>query len=497
MKVLSKIFLNCSIFALLPVFANAAGTYYTGGYQSPQNRYSQQPYAQRASSYYSQQGVSNYNKNQYANAGYSTANRGNVYQQNKKLQQSKQKNNVVSSSKDGFSFGAGISRQTGMWQFEMKESQSILHYDNIDWNVLDVNAAYVFGGDTKVKIGAGVQYGMQAGESTMIDDDVSNGGYFIAELVDTNGDFYGNLIGRALSAGTSKGGSMMGFNAGVGLQDFMKVGNLKITPSVGWRYLKYSLETSDNHVMSMESTDGGYNCYMVEGSDEMMCEPILGWYDGAFNSSGEFEITGESFLVPDVNGLISTPAGYINTGRNFYATQAGVTHKYDVEWSGPYLAFDILYDINQHNNVNAFVELGLPSYTATGDQPYRFDWQHPKSVEDTKGLGGAFHLGLGANWTTALTDSVALSIGMTYDYYTVSDADAKTYLNGDYYNELYNAIFIDGGYATEEDMLANNSDARNIKQMEEECPGWVCNADGEIESFYKSLGVRVGINARF
>ena len=39
MKTLSRLFFNCSIFALLPVIANAAGTYYTGGYQSPQARY--------------------------------------------------------------------------------------------------------------------------------------------------------------------------------------------------------------------------------------------------------------------------------------------------------------------------------------------------------------------------------------------------------------------------------------------------------------------------
>ena len=47
MKMLSKLFLNCSLFALLPVVANAAGTYYTGGYQSPQTRYAQKSYTQR------------------------------------------------------------------------------------------------------------------------------------------------------------------------------------------------------------------------------------------------------------------------------------------------------------------------------------------------------------------------------------------------------------------------------------------------------------------
>ena len=72
---------------------------------------------------------------------------------------------------------------------------------------------------------------------------------------------------------------------------------------------------------------------------------------------------------------------------------------------------------------------------------------------------------------------------------------AETWI--EYYNDIYNQIFVEGGYATEEDMLANNSVAQDIKQIESECPGWVCNASGEIESFYKALGVRLGINAKF
>lgn len=491
MKLLSKLFLNCSVFALLPVIANAAGTYYTGGYQSPQARYSQGAYSQR--------GMSSYTQNRYANAGYSTTNSRNQYQQNRYGQQqnSQQKNNVASASKNGFSLGAGVSRQTGMWQFEMKNSESILHYDNVDWNVFDINADYVFGDKTKIQVGAGFTYGMQAGESTMVDDDLSNGGYFIAELVDENDNVVGNQIGRAFSIGTSKDGSMMGFNAGIGLKDFMKWGGLKITPSVGWRYLTYTLETHNNHGMSMDSFDGGNSCYVVEGSDEMQCDPLISWYEYTTDSNGNIVITDSAYLVRDENGVISTPAGYIDMGGNYYYGQPGISHKYEVEWSGPYLALEMLYDINQNNSVDAFIELGLPSYTATGDQPYRFDWQHPKSVEDSSGIGSAFHLGMGANWTTALTNTVALSVGVTYDYYTVSDADAKTYLNGDYYMGIYNEIWETGNYATEEDMVAQNSVARDIKQIEADCPGWVCSADGEIESFYKSLGVRVGINAKF
>ena len=136
-----------------------------------------------------------------------------------------------------------------------------------------------------------------------------------------------------------------------------------------------------------------------------------------------------------------------------------------------------------------------------GDQPYRFDWAHPKSVEDEAGMFSAFHFGAGFNWTTAITNSVAFSIGLTYDYYTVGGADAKTYLNMNYYNDWYNMILNSDRWNGDEDAMLNPEDgdptAINIKALEESCPGGVCSTSGEIDSFYKSLGIRVGINAKF
>ena len=57
MSMLSRVLLNVSVFAMLRVLANAAGTYYTGNYQSPQTRNAQRSYSpQRANNAnYSQQ----------------------------------------------------------------------------------------------------------------------------------------------------------------------------------------------------------------------------------------------------------------------------------------------------------------------------------------------------------------------------------------------------------------------------------------------------------
>ena len=159
--------------------------------------------------------------------------------------------------------------------------------------------------------------------------------------------------------------------------------------------------------------------------------------------------------------------------------------------------------------MNARLEFGLPLYTSTGDQPYRTDWQHPKSVEDKGSFGDAWHIGLGANYMTALTDTVALTFGFTFDYYTMSGGEASTYLNEDYYMRIYNKIlakYIAAGL-TEYDMLHGYTQdeieygpdptAVNIIDTKNKCPGWVCKVDNEIESVYKSIGIRIGIQAKF
>ena len=510
---ITKKLLSCSILALMPVMANAAGTYYNGAYQSPQTRYSQQGYSQQRyvprSRNYSQQGVSSYSRNQYSTAGYSSARGNQTARRTGATPTGMNEGSVAYGNDQGFYLGAGLSRQTGMWQFEMKNADSILHYDNIDWNVFDVNAGYKFmAGNTPMQIAAGLQYGMQASESTMIDDDISNGGYFVTEWgEDTNSDgiadkVLGNQMGRALSIGTSRDGSMTGFNAAIGFTNAFQWGKLKVTPSVGWRYLKYSLETHNSHGMSIDTFDGPGGCIKLNG--EVQCDPVLIFYDSAGNQylATRSDTNGDGSI--DLYDEIEVPDGYqyVNTGSTYYYGQTGISHKYDVEWSGPYVSLDMLYDINQNNLVNAYVELGLPSYTATGDQPYRFDWQHPKSVEDSAGVGSAFHLGLGANWSTSLSDTVMLTLGVTYDYYSVSDANAQTFLNGNYYTDIYNELlrqWEEAGY-TETDMLNPSTGdpvALNIKDLEAECPGWVCTDNGEIESFYKSLGVRIGIKAKF
>ena len=500
MKKTARILMNCSLFAMLPVFANAAGTYYTGAsYQAPQTRYGQSASYTNGTTYARPTG---YATSGYSSVRYNNQNANVVAQRQNQVRVQPTTNASAKQSdgiKNGFHISGGISRQNAMWKMEMKESGSVLHYDNVAWNVLDLNGKYVFNmGNTKGAVEAGFKYGMQWGnESTMVDDDITKGGYFVTQWVDTSNNVIGDQIGHALSVGSSEGGSMMGFNVGFGLPGVMQLGNVKITPSLGYRYFKHKLETKKNYGLSVDTAA----CFTTPGSDEVQCDTaVIVHYDNGTN---------QIIWRDSITGRVDVADGveYIDTGGTYYYRQPGVSHSYEVVWSGPYVAMDMLYDINANNSVDARVEIGLPGYSAEGDQPYRFDWQHPKSVKDDAGMFGAFHLGLAANWTTAISNSVSLSLGVTYDYYNVNGADAETYLNAAYYTGRYNELLAQWATVyptdTEKYMLgqmtgvAGDPTAISIKNLESSCSGWVCKASKEIDSFYRSLGVRVGVNARF
>ena len=156
------------------------------------------------------------------------------------------------------------------------------------------------------------------------------------------------------------------------------------------------------------------------------------------------------------------------------------SHEYETKWAGPYLALDMEYQINKDNLITGGIELGLPIYESKGNQPYRWDWAHPTSVEDKGEFGDAYHLGLNADWMTSITDSTYLSLGFTYDYYKVSNATAKTYLS-----PSGQAYLLATYQITEEQYNAYQA------------AGWTIEEKDEINSIYKSMGIRVGINMQF
>lgn len=486
-------FLGACLMAVVPEFAGAAGTYYN-------NNLYQQRYG---------------NTGNYASSrGYGYAS---TYGQNttktttktiKKTKKTKTATRKSSSEKQGFVLDAGFEHQLASWKFDMNSAKSKLHYDNLMWNVIGAEGTYYFGDTVPMQIKIGGHYGVQYDESPMVDDDISQGGYGIMNWTDESGNIIGTQSGHALSVGTSKGGNQYGFNAAIGLTDYFSAGRVKFTPSIGYRYLKYKLTTKQNYGVAVDifdSNDAHPYVTCISGYlGEIQCDPFLLFY----STTGAITLTGR---VIDEDGnlsdIIQAPgiAGFniagVNTGGTYYYEQSGTSHEYETTWAGPYVALDAEYEIDSMNTVSAGVELGLPIYTADGNQPYRYDWEHPKSVEDKSAFGDAIHFGLNANWITEISDSTSLTIGFTYDYYSVSNATANTYLNSTYYLSLYNAYedaYTEGmnnGTLTEYQQSVLEEEMAAIEGYEAD--GWVLKTDKEINSVYRSMGIRVGVNVKF
>ena len=488
MKFFNRVLFNCCLCAVFPVVADAAGTYYDGNrYQNPQNRY----------------GV---NSAGYSN-GYNTRGYGQNMQNigvrktvtttvTKKSQQATKK-----SGKNGFSLDVGASHEFADWDFEMKNAGSKLHYDGLRWNVISGNAAYYFGGSTPMQIKAGARYGVQYGEIPMVDDDISSEAMWEPLELDVDGNQETAITGTpAISIGAGKGGSQFGFNASFGLTDFFKMGNLKITPSIGYRYFQYKVETKKNYGLMIDVLNSAtfVNCIEVQNG-ELQCSPYIGFADATglvFGFAG-FAVDADGHLLTNEDGSYviynNTSATQIDVGNTYYYEQSGTSHSYETSWAGPYVALDMEYAVNDNNFMNLGLEFGLPIYNSKGDQPYRFDWAHPTSVEDKGDFGDAWHFGLNGNWATQISDGMSLNFGFMYDYYFVKDATATTYLNPSQYEEIYDAY----KYYYDNDQLTAEGLEYFQSLQELKSNGWASESKSEIESIYKSLGFRVGLNLKF
>jgi len=495
MNKLYRVLFNVVMVAIIPGIAWGAGTYYNNNL-----------YQQRYGNGYNNMSTGGSYGNRYGQA--QTATRTTTTR-TVTTKRSKSSSSQSSEAKQGFVLGAGLNHEFASWNFDMNTAGSKLHYDDVRWNVFDVSGAYYFGSSTPMQVKVGAKYGMQFDESPMVDDDISQGGYLSMTWTDDAGNVVGYQTGHALSVGTSKGGTQMGFNAAFGLTDLFSVGRAKMTPSIGYRYFKHKLTTEQNYGVAidvLESTNNHLYITCISGyMGEIQCDPFLLFY----SSNGDITITGRTETAGGISDLIQVPAisGFVtegvSTGGTYYYEQSGTSHEYTTTWAGPYLALDMEYVINNDNVVSSGIELGLPVYTSEGNQPYRYDWAHPKSVEDSASFGDAIHFGLNANWKTSITDSMMLTLGMTYDYYSVSSATAKTFLNAGYYEELYDDYY--RWYTNGVDDNNNPLSEYQMAMLEEELDtiddyrgaGWILESPGEIKSVYKSMGIRLGIEVRF
>jgi len=469
--------------------ARGASSYMgTGGYQSPQSYYrpgtasgaAAGGAAGSASGYYSGGGGYYNGSSGYAGAG----NQEGSFNRMPTASQARQKAAVgkkkgAADGEDGFSLSAGLGRQYAQWQYNLNMAGSILNYGDLVWNVLDVKAGYK---TEDVVVGIGLQYGMQAGKSYMTDDDITNGG---GDYIFEGGGQRLVLSNSVLSIGEVKGGNMLGINFGIGLANAFTSDSVKITPSIGYRMMKYKLKTTNNNGLSVE-----YNGELC-GPDELgsiTCPALLSFWNG---NNWVYSRMINIGTLQDPMYIYQIPGGGIlgvDAGDNYIFTQSGTSHVYEVSWNGPYIAADIDIGLGGDYSMSGRIELGFPGYEAVGDQPYRIDWAHPKSLGDKKGMFGAFHFGMGANWMAKISDQMRMSIGLTYDYYEVKKANATSYLSKDYYEDVL-------AWAEEK---GRDDILDQIDELYKSCNNsWTCVESNEVNSFYRAMGIRLGIEGEF
>ena len=487
--------------------ANAASPYMgTSGYQSPQSYYrpsagsgAEAASGAQAGSYYNGGGYYNNSNSGYAGARNQEGsfNRMPTAGQARQNAAARKKNAADSApGEDGFFLGAGLSRQYAQWQYELQTLGSILNYSDLAWNVFDVKAGYKTG---DVVIGLGLQYGMQAGKSFMTDDDITNGGGgYKFEGEDHDHKPTGFVVRNSiLSIGESKGGSMLGMHLGLGLANAFGSDSVKITPSIGYRMMKYKLTTSNNSGLSVE-----YNDALCEPDDlgSLMCPAMISFWDGSDwvylqNMINIGTLNDPVWIYP-----IPPGASGADYGDNYAFTQAGFSHVYEVSWNGPFIAADIDVGLGGDYSMSGRIEIGFPGYEAVGDQPYRIDWAHPKSLGDKKGMFGALHLGMGANWMAKISDQMRMSIGLTYDYYEVKKADAVSYLSKYYYDGVrkWAEDPKEDGTGPGKDADRRQDVIDQLDDLYKSCNNsWTCVDPGEVNSFYRAVGIRIGIEGEF
>ncbi|MDR2098570.1 MAG: hypothetical protein LBO78_00910 [Rickettsiales bacterium] len=103
----------------------------------------------------------------------------------------------------------------------------------------------------------------------------------------------------------------------------------------------------------------------------------------------------------------------------------GTTHIYPVDWTGPFVAANLERAISPKETFNIYAELFFPTYRAEGTWPGRDELQQYPSFVDEG--GSSIGLQLDMTYKYKIYPNVDLSIGGSFEYYRVQDADTTTY----------------------------------------------------------------------
>ena len=109
---------------------------------------------------------------------------------------------------------------------------------------------------------------------------------------------------------------------------------------------------------------------------------------------------------------------------SIYTTE-GITHMYYVTWEGPFIGVNLERMISNRETLHLYGELFKPSYKVWGNWPNRPDWRHDPSFIDDG--GSAWGFAFDATYKYLIKNSIALTVGINYEYIKENNADTTLY----------------------------------------------------------------------
>lgn len=255
----------------------------------------------------------------------------------------------------------------------------------------------------------------------------------------------------------------------VGMRNVYNIAGFDVTPVIGYKkkeqnfemsdhsvpapfFLEYFCEGIDNYGVCTSGIDLGSHgltvndLYYTDAYGERDYTTtvdaadliIPGSYDGYDNLYYGMQIAEEDFCYVSATGRdVCLEAGEAGSnlldafgGVSSLETVEGVTHMYYVTWKGPFIGVNLEKMIGNREIVHIYGELFKPSYEVWGNWPNRVDWQHDPSFVDEG--GSAWGFSFDATYKYLIKNSIALTLGVNYEYIKEKNADTKLYTNPDY-----------------------------------------------------------------
>lgn len=348
-----------------------------------------------------------------------------------------------------------VNHDPSKWEFDIKykkgegqfmfenEVHSILNWDEVQINetIFSVsrdfmlkNRQYVFS----------LTYGTGSASTDRTSDD----------------DIFNELHLISLGKGSAK---LKDMSLSLGMRNIYNIAGFDVTPVIGYKKKEQNFEMSDHSVPApffleyfCEGVDNDGTCtagidlashgltvndvyYLVNGErDYTTTVDTADLVIPGDNLSYGMQIGEEDFCyIASSKKEVCLEAGEAGSnlldafgGVSSLETVEGVTHMYYVTWQGPFIGVNLEKMIGNRESLHIYSEFFKPSYKVWGNWPNRVDWQHDPSFIDEG--GSAWGFSFDATYKYLIKNSIALTLGVNYEYIKEKNADTKLYTNPDY-----------------------------------------------------------------